>query len=249
MPAETKGTRIAKYIAAAGICSRREAEARIEAGRVKLNGKKVTTPATFIQEDDVLMVDNTLVEAPDAPRLFRYYKPRGLLTTNRDPEGRATIFDELPKELPRVVTVGRLDANSEGLLLLTTSGELAREMEHPSANLKRSYRVRASGKLHEKYIAQLARGITIEGVRYKPAKVELEESGKGRNQWYRVELREGKNREIRKLFAHGGVEVSRLLRTHYGPYALDDLPEGAVQEVRKIVPMKSLAKKKEKKHG
>jgi 23S rRNA pseudouridine2605 synthase len=241
MPADPnhKGTRIAKYIAAAGICSRREAEARITAGRVMLNGQKVTTPATFVTEDDVVMVDNQLADTPEAPRLFRYYKPRGLLTTNHDPEGRPTIFEAMPEGLPRLITVGRLDANSEGLLLLTTSGELARTMEHPSAALKRVYRVRASGLLHAGYIARLAKGITVDGVRYKPVIVRQESDGKGRNQWYRVELREGKNREIRKLFAHGGLEVSRLLRTGYGPYDLGDLPEGAVQEVRNLLPTPS----------
>ena len=243
MPAETKGIRIAKIIADAGVCSRREAEARIAAGRVTLNNKRVETPATFVQPDDIVCVDGKPLAAPTAARLFRYHKPRGLLTTNHDPGGRPTIFEHMPKGLPRLVTVGRLDANSEGLLLLTTSGELARALEHPSANLKRCYRVRASGTLTQGFMAQLAKGITVDGVRYRPVEVTHEPSN-GRNQWYKVVLREGKNREIRKLFEKGGLEVSRLMRTDYGPYALEKLPEGAVQEVKRIHSIPSPAKQK-----
>lgn len=241
--ADNKGERIAKAIANAGVCSRRDAEARIMAGRVTLNNTRVETPATLVQPDDVICVDGTPIASPEAARLFRYYKPRGLLTTNHDPQGRRTIFDAMPKGLPRLITVGRLDANSEGLLLLTTSGALARTLEHPSTGLARTYRVRASGMLSDNYLGMIGRGIMLDGVRYKPIKVQLEKGAKGaRNQWYRVVLREGKNREIRKVFAQGGLEVSRLIRIDYGPYVLGDLPEGAVQEVKRIHPMEQKKK-------
>jgi 23S rRNA pseudouridine2605 synthase len=225
-----RGERVAKFLARAGVASRRDAERLIAEGRVKLNGKPVTTPATFVQPADRLSVDGKPVAAPERTRLFRYHKPEGLVTTHRDPEGRATVFEKLPPGLPRVVSVGRLDITSEGLLLLTNDGALARRLELPSNGWIRRYRVRVYGTVDERALAHLARGVTIEGVAYGPIEAGLD-SRQGGNAWLTVSLREGKNREVRRVMAHLGLQVTRLIRVAYGPFQLGQLPRGAVEEV------------------
>lgn len=225
--------RIAKAIASAGVCSRRDAERLIEEGAVMLNGKPVTTPATLVTPRDTITVYGEKVKRSnaDTPRLFLYHKPPGLLTTHKDTHGRDTVFEHLPKHLPRVVSVGRLDVNSEGLLLLTTSGALARKMELPEGGLERVYRVRASGRLSPDAIRQIRRGITIEGIDYQGIAIEEDNEKAGRNQWYELTLYEGKNREIRRIFQHFELHVSRLIRVAYGSYQLGNLARGEVREV------------------
>lgn len=229
--------RIAKFIAAAGLCSRRDAERWITQGRVALNGAVLTTPAVLVGEGDVVAVDGKKIAAPDAaevPRLFAYHKPAGLVTTHRDPEGRPTVFDDLPRDLPRVVSIGRLDLDSEGLLLLTTSGALARALELPANAQARTYRVRIRGTPMETHLAQLARGVEVEGVRYQPIEAVVEREKQGRNQWLTLTLREGKNREIRRIFEHFDLPVSRLIRVAYGDFDLADLAPGEVAEVAAV---------------
>jgi 23S rRNA pseudouridine2605 synthase len=226
----TKGERIAKWLARAGIASRRDAEKMIAEGRVRRDNKVVETPATFIQPGDLVTVDGQLVGEPQRTRLFRYHKPDGLLTTHKDPEGRPTVFETLPPGLPRVVSVGRLDFNSEGLLLLTNDGALARRLELPANGWIRRYRVRVHGTVDERDLAALARGVTVEGVRYGPIEAGLD-SRQGANAWLTVALQEGKNREVRRVMAHLGLQVTRLLRTAYGPFQLGSLPRRAVEEV------------------
>lgn len=230
---ETKtheGERIAKRIARAGLCSRREAEAWIEAGRVKVNGKKVQSAALNVTEKDAVVVDGKLLQAKEPTRLWLYHKPTGLMTTHKDPDGRPTVFDMLPKGMPRVISVGRLDLNSEGLLLLTNDGELARKLELPSTGWIRRYRVRVFGEITPRIIAEMKKGVVSEGVHYGSAEVTVD-SKKGDNSWLTVGLKEGKNREIRKIFEHFGCSVSRLLRVSYGPFILGSLPKGEVKEV------------------
>lgn len=229
---ETKKERIAKIMAHAGLCSRRDAEKWIAAGRVSVNGQVIPTPATLVGEADVITVDGQPVGAKQPARLWCYHKPAGLVTTHKDPAGRPTVFDNLPKNLPRVVSVGRLDLNSEGLLLLTTDGELARSLELPSRGWKRKYRVRIHGKMTPQIISRLQKGVTIDGIRYAPTIVEIEPNqAQGSNQWILVTLTEGKNREIRKIMAHFGFDVSRLIRVAYGPFQLGSLPPGEVREM------------------
>jgi 23S rRNA pseudouridine2605 synthase len=225
-----RGERIAKWLARAGIASRRDAEKMIAEGRVKLGGKVVETPATFITPGDHVTVDGKQVAAPERTRLFRYHKPDGLVTTHRDPQGRPTVFEKLPPGLPRLVSVGRLDLTSEGLLLLTNDGELARKLELPSNGWLRRYRVRVHGRVDEAALAALIRGITVEGVKYGPIEAGLD-ARQGTNAWLTVSIQEGKNREIRRVMAHLGLEVTRLIRTAYGPFQLGILPRGAVEEV------------------
>lgn len=225
-----KGERIAKYLARAGVASRRDIERMIAEGRVTLAGQAVTAPATFVQPGDALAVDGKPVAGPERTRLFRYHKPEGLVTTHRDEKGRATVFGKLPPGLPRVVSVGRLDLNSEGLLLLTNDGALARRLELPANGWLRRYRVRVTGFVEDAALAALARGVTVEGVMYGPIEAGLD-SRKGINAWLTVALHEGKNREIRKVMAYLGLQVSRLIRTSYGPFQLGSLPRGAVEEV------------------
>lgn len=224
------GERIAKVMARAGLCSRRDAERWILAGRVSVNGKLLDSPAFTVGPADRIIVDGRPLRAPEAPRLFLYHKPVGLVTTARDEKGRATVFDRLPGDLPRVVSVGRLDLNSEGLLLLTNDGGLARYLELPANALKRCYRARVHGDVNPSRLAALARGITVDGVRYGPVEARIE-GGRGANVWIAVTLKEGKNREVRKVMAHLGLQVNRLIRTAYGPFQLGDLPSGSAIEV------------------
>ncbi|MBV8916422.1 MAG: rRNA pseudouridine synthase [Acetobacteraceae bacterium] len=224
------GERIAKWLARAGVASRRDAERLVAEGAVRLNGAPVQHPATFVAPGDVVQVRGRVVDAPERTRLWRYHKPEGLVTTHRDPEGRPTVFERLPPELPRVVSVGRLDLNSEGLLLLTNDGGLARQLELPSQGWIRRYRVRAWGPVDAKALAGLARGVAVEGVRYGPIEAVLE-ARKGDNAWLSVSLTEGRNREVRRVMAHLGLQVNRLIRVAYGPFQLGKLPRGAVDEV------------------
>ncbi len=224
------GDRIAKWLAHAGVASRRDVERMITEGRIRLNNAPVTHPATFVAAGDIVLVDGVPVAPAGRARLFRYHKPAGLVTTHRDPEGRPTVFARLPAGLPRVVSVGRLDLASEGLLLLTTDGALARRLELPANGWLRRYRVRVFGAPDPAQLAALARGVTVEGVRYGPIEAGLD-SRKGDNAWITVALREGRNREVRRVMAHLGFSVSRLIRVAYGPFQLGRLPEGAVEEV------------------
>jgi 23S rRNA pseudouridine2605 synthase len=231
-PGQAAGERVAKALARAGVASRREVERLIAAGRVSLNGKVLTTPAVKVAPTDVLAVDGRAVAAAAPPRLWRYHKPVGLVTTHRDPQGRPTVFDRLPKDLPRVISVGRLDLNSEGLLLLTNDGGLARAMELPSSGLVRRYRVRVRGLVSQAGLERLREGLTVEGVRYGPIEAVLEaKTGDGVNRWISLSLAEGKNREVRKVLGALGLTVSRLIRTAYGPHRLGDLKPGEVAEV------------------
>jgi len=224
------GERLAKWLARAGVASRRDAEKLIADGTVKLNGRVIDHPATFVADGDVVQVAGRVVDAPDRTRLWRYHKPEGLVTTHRDPQGRPTVFERLPPQMPRVVSVGRLDLNSEGLLLLTNDGALARRLELPTNGWLRRYRVRVYGTVDEAALARLARGVEIEGVAYGPIEAGLD-SRKGANAWLTASLREGKNREVRRVMAHLGLAVTRLIRVAYGPFQLGQLPRGAVEEV------------------
>jgi 23S rRNA pseudouridine2605 synthase len=228
-PAE-RGERIAKWLARAGIASRRDSEKLIAEGRVTLNGRKVETPATFVQPNDAVTVSGKLVSTPERTRLFRYHKPDGLVTTHKDPEERRTVFEELPAGLPRLVSVGRLDLTSEGLLLLTNDGALSRKLELPGNAWLRRYRARVHGHVDERELAKLSGGVTIEGVAYGPIEAGLD-SRQGTNSWLTVSLREGKNREVRRVLQHLGLTVTRLIRVAYGPFQLGTLPKGAVEEV------------------
>ncbi len=225
-----RGERIAKWLARAGVASRRDAERMLAEGRVRLNGTAVTHPASFVRNDDIVQVDGAVVSAPEGTRLWRYHKPDGLVTTHRDPEGRPTVFERLPPELPRVISIGRLDLTSEGLLLLTNDGALARRLELPATGWLRRYRVRVHGRPDPRALAALARGVTIEGVRYGPVEAGLD-AVKGENAWLTIGLREGRNREVRRIMAHLNLPVSRLIRVAYGPFQLGNLPRGAVEEV------------------
>jgi 23S rRNA pseudouridine2605 synthase len=225
-----RGERIAKWLARAGIASRRDAEKLIAEGKVKLNGAVVETPATFVAPGDRVSVAGKPVAAPERTRLFRYHKPDGLVTTHRDPEGRPTVFEKMPPGMPRVVSIGRLDITSEGLLLLTNDGALARRLELPSNGWIRRYRVRVHGRVDEAALAKLARGVTIEGVAYGPIEAGLD-SRQGGNAWLTVALKEGKNREVRRVMAHLGLQVTRLIRVAYGPFQLGALPRAGVEEV------------------
>ncbi|MGH7011448.1 MAG: pseudouridine synthase, partial [Caulobacteraceae bacterium] len=226
------GERVAKALARAGIASRREIERLIAEGRVSLNGERLESPAVKVRPGDALAVDGKPVARPEPTRLFRHHKPAGLLTTHRDPKGRPTVFDRLPAGLPRLISVGRLDFTSEGLLLLTNDGGLARTLELPSTGLQRRYRVRARGRIGQAALDTLASGIEIEGVRYGPIKAALERPGEqtGANLWLTMSFAEGKNREVRKVLARLGLTVNRLIRIGYGPFSLGELPPGAVEE-------------------
>jgi len=231
-----EGERIAKLLARAGVASRREVERMIADGRIALDGKVLDTPATILPNLRGVTVDGNPVAKADRPRLFRFHKPAGLLTAERDPQGRPTIYDALrnalPKGTPRLMPVGRLDLNTEGLLLLTNDGELKRAMELPASEVPRTYRARTYGSVSQAQLESLMDGITVEGVRYGPINANLERRT-GRNQWIELTLSEGKNREVRRVLDHLGVKVSRLMRTRYGPFVLGDLPRGAAEEVMK----------------
>jgi len=231
MPPPREPQRIAKLLARAGIASRREVERMIAEGRIAIAGKTVETPATILESLHGVTVDGKPVRPPAPARLFRFHKPAGLLTAERDPKGRPTIYDRLPNGLPRLMPVGRLDLNTEGLLLLTTDGELKRQLELPATGVERTYRARAFGEVSQERLESLIEGIEIEGIRYGPIDANLERRT-GRNQWIEMRLREGKNREVRRVLEHLGLKVSRLIRTAYGPFALGDLPAGAVDEIR-----------------
>ena len=214
----------------AGLCSRREAETWIEAGRVSVNGHIQKSPAFNVTEADRVSVDGKPLPAPEAPRVFRFHKPAGVVVTAKDEKGRQTVFDLLPAALPRLQAVGRLDLNTEGLLLLTNDGELKRKLELPSTGWLRRYRVRAYGRITQETLDGLKDGITVEGVDYGPIEARLERS-EGANCWIALGLREGKNREIRRVLEHLGLKVNRLLRTAYGPFQLGDLPKRGLIEV------------------
>ncbi|MEO5494449.1 MAG: pseudouridine synthase [Sphingomonas sp.] len=230
-PNDSGDQRIAKLLARAGVASRREVERMIAEGRVALNGVVLDTPATILASLDGVTVDGEPVEAPSAARLFIYHKPSGLLVTERDPGGRPTIYDRLPTTLPRVVPVGRLDLNTEGLLLLTTDGGLKRQLELPATGVERAYRARAYGNVTQAQLEDLIEGVEIEGVRYGSIDANIERRT-GANVWIEMILTEGKNREVRRVLEYLGLKVSRLIRTRYGPFVLGDLPPGTVGEVR-----------------
>jgi 23S rRNA pseudouridine2605 synthase len=227
-------TRVAKAIARAGLCSRREAERWISNGRICVNGKLLTTPAFEVGPDDKVTVDGRPLPQAEPIGLWRYHKPKGLVTTHKDPQGRPTVFGALPPELPRVVSVGRLDFNSEGLLLLTNDGALARHMELPATGWLRRYRVRARGRVSPEQLEALKDGVEIDGVRYGPVEATLD-STQGANMWLTIGLREGKNREVRRILASLGLEVNRLIRVSYGPFQLLDLKPGMVEAVKRRV--------------
>lgn len=220
--------RIAKIISNAGICSRRDAETLIMSGKVKIDGVTITSPATLVSTDNKIEVSGQLIQQNPSPRLWLYHKPVGLITTHKDTHARPTIFENLPSELPRVISIGRLDLNSEGLLLLTNNGDLSRSFELPSSNLERLYKVRAYGD--PDLLLRDYENITIDGMRYNPQSIILTHTN-GNNSWFEVILTEGKNREIRKIFDYFGLRVNRLIRTKYGEYILGDLGPNQCVEV------------------
>src|SRR5215468_3787183 len=227
------GERIAKVIARAGLASRREAEAWIAAGRVAVNGAVIVSPAVNVEAHDRIMVDGAPLPARERTRVFLYHKPRGLVTSHADPEGRPTIFGALPEHLPRLISVGRLDFNTEGLLLLTNDGGLARVLELPETGWLRRYRVRAHGRVTQAELDALRDGVTVDGIHYGAIEATLDrEPAEGTNIWLTFAIREGKNREVRNVLRHLGLQVNRLIRTSFGPFQLRELPDGAVEEVR-----------------
>ncbi|MDB5476003.1 MAG: pseudouridine synthase, Rsu [Phenylobacterium sp.] len=242
------GERVAKALARAGVASRREVERLIEAGRVALNGKTLTTPAVKVDPGDVLTVDGQVVNEAEPTRVFRYHKPPGLMTTHNDPQGRPTVFEALPKDLPRLISVGRLDLNTEGLLLLTNDGGLARALELPETGVVRRYRARARGRITQERLDRLKHGVTVEGVRYGAIEATLDKareaapgSQQGANLWITLTLSEGKNREVRRVLESLGLSVNRLIRLAYGPFALGTLGVGQVEEVGPRVIREQLA--------
>lgn len=228
---ELEGERIAKYLARAGIASRRGAEAMIAAGRVVVNGKTLRTPAFKVRDVDDILVDGKAVAEKEAPRLWRYHKPSGLVTTHSDEKGRDTVFDKLPKDMGRVISIGRLDITSEGLLLLTNDGELARALELPDTGWARKYRARAFGTITQAELDTLQNGITIDGIPTGPIEATLDKQQRN-NAWVTVTIREGKNREVRRALNTLGLEVNRLIRTSYGPFQLGQLTGGEIEEVK-----------------
>lgn len=238
MRSETRpeGERIAKLLARAGVASRREVERMIADGRIAIDGKVLDTPVMILKDLRGVTVDGKPVAEPEPTRLFAFHKPTGLITAESDPKGRPTIYtalrNVLPRKTPRLMPVGRLDLNTEGLLLLTNDGELKRQMELPSSGIPRVYRARTFGDVTQEQLEELIEGITIEGINYGSIDANLERST-GRNQWIEMTITEGKNREVRRVLEHLGLQVSRLIRTAYGPFELEDLPRGAAREIRK----------------
>ena len=224
--------RIAKAMARAGMCSRREAERWIADGRVSVNGKLLKTPACEVGPKDKVIVDGRPLPMAEPVKLWRYHKPKGLVTTHADPQGRPTVFEKLPPEMERVISIGRLDFNTEGLLLLTNDGGLARYMELPATGWTRRYRVRAKGRVTPADLEKLKDGVEIEGVRYGPVEAVID-SVQGANMWLSIAIREGKNREVRNILGYLGVEVNRLIRTSFGPFQLLDLGPGSVEQVKR----------------
>lgn len=234
--------RIAKFMAHAGVCSRREAEELIKQQRVTVNGEVVVNPAVNVTGDEKILLDGEKLPQAEKVRLWLYHKPAGLVTTHKDEKSRSTVFANLPKSLPRVISVGRLDLNSEGLLLLTNNGELSRKLELPSNGWSRRYKVRVFGKVTKEMLDKLKNGITVDKVEYGPIKSEIETT-MGANSWIIVTLTEGKNREIRKVMKYLGLEVSRLIRLSYGPFQLGNLKKGEVREVPQKVLREQLGNK------
>ena len=226
----SKGERIAKIIARAGIASRRDAERMIDAGRISVNGKVVTSPVLNVTKKDCVTVDGKKIKAADKERLWLFHKPLGVVSTSRDERGRQTIFDVLPKDLPRIMNIGRLDINSEGLLLLTNDGAIKRRLELPSTGWLRHYRVRVKGAPNDASLAPLRKGVKIEGEDFRPMDISVDRQ-QGANAWLTIGIREGKNREIRRAMAHIGLMVNRLIRISYGPFQLGNLKPGEVEEV------------------
>ncbi|MBK6895971.1 MAG: rRNA pseudouridine synthase [Alphaproteobacteria bacterium] len=230
-----KPERIAKRLARAGLCSRRDAERWILDGRVQVNGAIISSPALNVGAQDKIVVDGKVLNEKETVRLFLYHKPSGLVTSHKDEKGRSTVFDRLPTGLPRLVSVGRLDLTTEGLLLLTNDGELSRYLELPSTGWKRKYRVRVFGSVSPHALEKLGKGMSVDGVKYAPIEASVDTTQQDRtgkaNTWLHVSLREGKNREIRKVMEALGLTVNRLIRTDYGPFSLGKLPEGEVLEV------------------
>ena len=237
--APSEPMRIAKALARAGLCSRREAERWIAEGRVSVNGETLASPARDVGPKDRILVDGKPLPSPEPPRLWRYHKPKGLVTTHADPQGRPTVFDKLPEHLPRVISIGRLDFNTEGLLLLTNDGALARHLELPATGWMRRYRVRAHGVVAQEALDRLKQGVEIEGVRYGPIEATLDKP-QGANVWLTLGLREGKNREVRKILESLGLTVNRLIRISFGPFQLLDLQPGAVEPVKRRVLIEQL---------
>lgn len=229
-PSSSDGERVAKVLARAGVCSRRDAERLIAEGRVAVNGVVLDTPGVKVTEADKISVDGRHIRAAEPARMWRYHKPAGLVTTHRDPAGRPTVFAHLPRGLPRVISVGRLDLNSEGLLLLTNDGEAARTLELPSNGMVRRYRARAFGRITQTELDGLRGGIEVDGVRYGPIEAKLER-GQGANAWIEVAITEGKNREVRRVLEALGLKVNRLIRISYGPFELGALEPGEVEEI------------------
>ncbi len=227
---ENGGERIAKFLARAGVASRREAEKLIEQGIVTVNGEVLTTPAFKVTPDMDIRVDGARIGKPGPPRLWRYHKPDGLVTTHKDPQGRKTVFEALEGRLPRVISVGRLDLTTEGLLLLTNSGELSRRLELPSSGWARRYRVRAFGRVRQNQLDKLKDGVTIDGVHYGPVRAQLDQQ-QGGNVWVTLSINEGKNREVRTLMRHLDLQVNRLIRTAYGPFQLGKLRKNDIEEI------------------
>lgn len=225
-----EGKRLAKIIARAGVCSRRSAEKLIISGKVTVNGQKIESPALNVLEHDEIMIDGHKLTTPERTRIWRFHKPKGVIITNQDPQNRVTIFELLPKNLPRVITIGRLDLNSEGLILLTNDGDLAEYLELPTTGWARKYRARVHGKINMKKLEEIEKGVKINQIDYAPAKLFIE-SSKGSNSWLSITIKEGKNREIRKLMEHAGLQVTRLIRIAYGPFQLGNLTRGQIAEI------------------
>src|SRR5215212_6582146 len=239
---QNEGERIAKVIARAGLASRREAETWIAAGRVSVNGEKITSPALNVTPSDKIVVDGKPLPGAERTRLFLYHKPRGLVTTTSDPQGRPTIFGALPKDLPRLISVGRLDLSTEGLLLLTNDGGLARALELPATGWLRRYRVRAHGRVTQPQLDELRDGVTVDGINYGPIEATLDREQTS-NVWITFAIREGKNREVRNVLRHLGLHVARLIRVLFGPFQLGEIAEGEVTEVPTRVLREQLGEK------